>query len=330
MEYATLTRPRTLTADEATALIGDPVQPAAPNLTAATIVVDADSGEPAVAYLPCPDIGQLRRAIIGVETSSTSAGQIRADGTRVASRTFGYAPRRPVYRQDGCRVTALADDYPDTQRTVMAYATRLREVLDDVAPGVVASSRKEMTGVDGDWKMGESEWTSGVINRSARLPYHRDAMNFPVWSAMPVVRRHMEGGHLAIPEYDLVLPCRDGWGVFFPGYKLVHGVTPMRPTRPDGYRFSLVYYALRGMQDCFTYAAEREHARTRRTQREQEIARKLAAGETIAPRALTGGLPPGRGTTAYFRHDGAHAKACRALAAEARAEGRRAAAEDAP
>jgi hypothetical protein len=301
MRYETLRRPRTLTPDEATALIGAPVEPAEPNLTGATIVVDPDTEEPVVAYLPCPDVAELRRAVIRIETSSTSAGQIRADGMRVASRTFGYAPRRPVYRQDGCRVTALAEDAPDTQRVVMAYATRLRAVLDEVAPGVVASARKEMEGIDGDWKMGESEWTSGVINRSARLPYHRDAMNFPVWSAMPVVRRHMAGGYLAVPEYDLVIPCRDGWGVFFAGYKLVHGVTPMQPTRPDGYRFSLVYYALRGMQDCFTYAVEREYARTRRTQREQGIARKLKDDPDAPPLALTGGLPPGRPGTSYFR-----------------------------
>src|SRR3982751_17283 len=162
-----------------------------------------------------------------------------------------------------------------------------------------------MTDIDRDWKLGESEWTSGVINASARLPYHRDAMNFPVWSAMPVLRRHMDGGHLHVPEYDLVLPCRDGWGVFFPGYDLVHGVTPMSPTRPDGYRYSLVYYALRGMQDCFTYAVEREHARTRRTEREQEIARKLADGEpSILEQGV--GLPRGRAGGSYFREDPAY------------------------
>lgn len=280
MEYTTLPRTRALTPDDATALIGDPVDPLPPNIDTPMVVTDADTGNPVLAYLPVPAAAELRRAVLSVEFGRTS-GQVRATGLRNASRTFGYAPRRPVYRQDGCRVTGLEGDHPDAHHAIAGYATRLRDVLDAVAPGVVEQAAKTMTEVDGDWKLGESEWTSGVINQSSRLPYHRDAMNFPVWSAMPVVRRHMAGGHLSVPEYDLVLPCRDGWGVFFPGYELVHGVTPMRPTRPDGYRFSLVYYALRGMQDCFTYAVEREHARTRRTQREQEIARKLADGEVV-------------------------------------------------
>jgi hypothetical protein len=280
VKWETIRRPRALTPDEATELVGVPVEAMPGNVDAPTIVVDADTGAPALAYLPVPDTGALRRAVRSLDYGAgASGGQVRATGLRVRSRTFGYAPRRPVYRQDGCRVTALDVESPDASRTVMTYATRLRAVLDEVAPAVTDDGVKAMTDVAEDWRLGESEWTSGVINASARLPYHRDAMNFPVWSAMPVLRRHMDGGHLHVPEYDLVLPCRDGWGVFFPGYALVHGVTPMRATRPDGYRFSLVYYALRGMQDCFTYAVEREYARTRRTTREQDIARKLAAGD---------------------------------------------------
>jgi hypothetical protein len=279
MRYETLRRPRALAPDAAAALVGAPVEPADANLERPTIVVDADTDEPALAYLPVPDVAALRRAVLGIEFSPTG-GQVRATGLRNASRTFGYGPRRPVYRREGCNPTALENDHPDAHHAVMAYATTLRAILDDVAPGIVEQAAKTMTEVTGDWKLGESEWTSGVINQSSRLPYHTDAMNFPVWSAMPVLRRNMAGGFLSVPEYDLVVPCRDGWAVFFPGYRLVHGVTPMRPTRPGGYRFSLVYYALRGMQDCFTYAVEREYARTRRTEREQNIARKLTAPGT--------------------------------------------------
>jgi hypothetical protein len=297
MEWTTLRRPRALTPDEATLLVGTPVDPVDANLTAPTVVVDADTDAPALAYLPLPDIAVLRRAVLSIHYGAT-LGQIRTDGIRVASRTFGYGPRRPVYRREGCNATSLANDAPTAHAAVMAYATQLRAVLDEVAPGVVAEGRKEMGEVTDDWKLGESEWTSGVINASARLPYHRDAMNFPVWSAMPVLRRNMTGGHLAVPEYGLVLPCRDGWGVFFPGYELVHGVTPMQPTRPGGYRYSLVYYALKGMQNCFEYAVEREYARTRRTEREQESARKLAVGEGADHNLGTWGVDR---TTEYAR-----------------------------
>jgi len=130
--------------------------------------------------------------------------------------------------------------------------------------------------VKDEWRLGETNWTSGVVNRSSSLPYHRDGFNFAVWTAMPVLRRHMRGGYLHIPEYNAVVASRDGWAVFFPGYELVHGVTPMTPTREGGYRYSVVYYALKGMKDCFTHAVETQYALKKRTEREQAMAAELA------------------------------------------------------
>lgn len=305
MEFATLRRARALTPEEATAVVGDPVEPLPANVHQATVVVDADTGAPALAYLPLPDVATLRRAVLTLPRPQRSRGKMQA-------QTFGYSRRRPAYQREGCSVSALGRDDPAAHRAVVGYAGQLRSVLAEVAPGIVARAHETMSQVDADWKLGESDlWTSGVINTSARLPYHRDAMNFPVWSAMPVLRRNMTGGHLSVPEYDLVLPCRDGWGVFFPGYQLVHGVTPMATTKPDGYRYSLVYYALRGMQDCFSYAVEQEYAKKRRTAREKEIARKLADGET--PTALDSGMPPGR-TGAYAREMPGYQDTARQLA----------------
>jgi hypothetical protein len=127
--------------------------------------------------------------------------------------------------------------------------------------------------------MAGTTWTSGVVNQNSQLPYHRDGFNFPTWSAMPVIRRGVDGGHLHLPEYDLTVACRDGWAVFFCGQQLLHGVTPMRLTKPDGYRFSVVYYALRGMKDCHTYAEETRAAQNRRAQRERGMADRGASAD---------------------------------------------------
>jgi hypothetical protein len=117
-----------------------------------------------------------------------------------------------------------------------------------------------------------SVWTSGVINKTSTLPYHRDGFNFDVWSSMPVLRRAVAGGFLDFPEYGLVSASRDGTALFFNGYRNVHGVTPLALTEKDGYRFSIVYYSLRGMKDCFTYAVEQKRAQAKRTEREDGIA----------------------------------------------------------
>lgn len=283
-DHAVLAVPRVMSPKDATALVGDDVAPAAPTVTAPTVAVDADTQQPVFAYLPLGDVGELRRAVRAFQLGGTNQ-----------SRTFGFVPRRPVYRREGCATTALAGEDPVAHRTVCGFADRLAALLPLIDPALEVAGREAVAGVHPDWRLGESQlWTSGVINQTAVLPYHRDAFNFPAWSAMPVLRRHVAGGYLRIPEYGAVIPCRDGWGVFFAGYRLVHGVTPMRLTRADGYRLSIVFYALKGMRNCFDHAKETAYAKQRRTEREQDMARGLTAGEPAIVDQGTG-LPRGRG-----------------------------------
>ena len=56
----------------------------------------------------------------------------------------------------------------------------------------------------------------------------------------------------------------------------------MSPKTKDAYRYSVVYYALRGMKDCFTYAVETAKGKERRTAREDKMAAVLK-GEAEAP-----------------------------------------------
>lgn len=263
---------RAMSPEQATELIGTEVPDRSPDLTTETIAADMHTGDPVFAYLPVGPVAELRRAVLGFDFNMTTD---RTNGMVNVSRTFGYAPRRPVYGQEGCRDTRLWSENRQGHAVLISFAERLRDMLLEMFPHVAMSDTATMEQVNEEWKLGETTWTSGVINQSSALPYHRDAFNFPVWTAMPVLRRHCRGGYLHIPEYDVTVESRDGWAVFFPGYQLVHGVTPMHMTREDGYRYSVVYYALRGMKDCFTHAIETKYARQKRTERERGIADKL-------------------------------------------------------
>lgn len=124
--------------------------------------------------------------------------------------------------------------------------------------------------------MGDSHWTSGVLNRTSGLAYHTDRNNFPgTWSAMVCVRRGIRGGHLRLPAYDLVVPCSDGQVVYFPGSTILHGVTPFTRAGDDAYRFTAVYYAVSGMRHCLPATVELLRARAARTDREDSIAEGL-------------------------------------------------------
>ena len=272
MELKVIEKKRVMSADAATELVGTGVPKKKPNLTEECIVIDADTGEPIMAYLPLDReiVKQVRKAVLGLKSWGTAG---RAGGWDSASRTFGMAPRKPFHGRESCRPTSMATDEPENHAVFVSLAEHLDKMLKEIAPKVWEEDMEVMNRVADEWKMLDgSTWTSGVVNKSAALPYHRDSFNFEVWSGMPVVRRGMRGGYLDLPEYDMTIECKDGWVLFFPGYLIVHGVTPLEPVQKDGYRFSVVYYSLKGMKDCFTYAVETAQGRKKRTEREKDLA----------------------------------------------------------
>lgn len=276
--------PRVLTPQQASHLVGEMATEREPSpLAPGTVVHDADTGAAVLAYLPLEEPARLRAAAMSVDFDKCTLG--RQKNYRSRTRTFGFAPRRPVVRREGCTLAAIAHEQPDVERVLESYADQFSAALELIDPDIVPKDQATLGDVLPDWRMGEAKlWTSGVVNDTAQLPYHRDGFNFATWSAMPVVRRGVRGGHLHLPEYDLTVPCMDSTVTFFPGYTYVHGVTPMRKATADGYRISIVYYALKGMKNCREAAEETRYARTRRTEREADMARRLAAGDKEIPR----------------------------------------------
>lgn len=285
-DHKILTRARVLSVEDADLLIGEE----------ACIVVDADTGEPVLAYLPFEgDVGALRRAVLDVPMGTL----LRSGGVRNASRTFGMAARNVVLRREACKAASLAVDAPVAHAGLLQAALDLDAMMERIAPDQRARDRMTTAEVLDDWRMVENVgWTSGNINMSAALPYHRDRANFATWTAMPVLRKKMGGGFLSVPEYDVVLACRDGWACFFNGNLLVHGVTPMAARGKDAYRYSVVYYALRGMKDCFTVAVEQSKAQARRTVREDGMLEPDAALKVSVP------LNARRGNTSAKKGEG--------------------------
>lgn len=249
-----------------------------------TVVHDADTKEPILAYTALVDPGPLRRALLEVKPSCADRQVARSKNYRSYSRTFGYSPRRPVMGRESCHQTSLTRDFPHVAALLERYADQFSEWLNTVDPTIVLRGQAALGDVLPDWRIGDAKlWTSGVINDTAQLPYHRDGFNFPTWSAMPVVRRGTRGGHLHLPEYNLVVPCADATVTYFEGHQLVHGVTPISRVKPgEGYRMSVVYYALRGMRNCREYAEETAYGLARRTMREHEMADRIKSGNTKA------------------------------------------------
>lgn len=266
---------RTRSAQDATQLVGQTVPDLAPNVMPG-VYEDTQTGAPAFAYLPLDRavVHALRQTVVGYRCVAV---QRNADYV-TRSTTFGYSPRAVINLRENCRASQFMRDEVARETVLDDTANHLQKMMADIDPDIVTRDAATLDVIERDWFIGDTDlWTSGVINQSSTLPYHRDRFNFPTWSAMPVIRRGMDGGHLHIPEYDAVIQCRDGFAVFFPGHDLVHGVTPMRPRVPDAYRYSIVYYALKGMKDCFTAAEETAYGQRRRTEREIQMAAKITS-----------------------------------------------------
>lgn len=259
-----------MTRDEAEEMVGQTVPDLEATITEYGIYRDAETKEALLVYAPfVGDLPRYRKAILNVPMSATPRGHL---GFTNESRTFGMAPRKPQHRMESCRITTLATEEPAVHMTLVDVSNTLAEMVQTYVPEQFEHDQVVMEQVEEDWRISEkSLWTSGVVNKASALPYHRDRSNFETWSAMPVIRKQMRGGMLNIPAWNATVACRDGSVTIFNGFRYVHGVTPMKPVNKDAYRYSVVYYALRGMKDCHTTALEQARGWKKRMEREENF-----------------------------------------------------------
>jgi hypothetical protein len=202
----------------------------------------------------------------------------RTSGLVTTSRIFGYAPRNVIRnapcRASSCRASSLAGESPQHHKAIMRAASVAAKYYRKYNPEL-ASLHQQLTDekVLGNYRMGDTMFTSGIINDNNPLLYHYDAGNYRgVYSAMFGFKKGIEGGYLAVPEIDTHLKISDKSLSLFDGQGLLHGVTPIRKTHPDAKRYTIVYYSLQQMWNCETPGTELEILRNRRTEYERRRA----------------------------------------------------------
>lgn len=237
-------------------------------------------------------IAQLRQALMAFPLHHV----VRGAGIRNRAQVFGYLARSAMMQRYACRASVAASAAPKAHAFLCDLAAELASMLRQVLPERWEANHVAALAVLPDWRLPGGLWTSGVVNRSSTLPYHRDRNNLTdAWSAMPVIRRGVRGGHLHLPELmvdgePVVLPCRDGDVVFFNGQRYMHGVTPMKYAMKDGYRYSAVYYPVAKMRSCLAAEVELARAQRERTASEDTlVARQRESGYLAAEAAGTDG-----------------------------------------
>lgn len=176
----------------------------------------------------------------------------RTSGMKYPNRVFGNTAPAPLRRRYAASTSSLYREEPEIAMLLDDFTDINWELFKEHLPEVADFSMKLVSeNIHEDWMLRNRPWTSGIINNTAALPYHKDSGNLPEsWSAMLAMRKNIDGGGLNLPEYDITLGAPDGSIIFFDGQSNWHGVTPFFFEKKDAYRFTLVWYAKKGFIQC--------------------------------------------------------------------------------
>jgi len=163
------------------------------------------------------------------------------------SAILGSVPPKPHMRRayatrSSVHSTKSARTFTKAMAAAGAKAFRLAHTI---IPSVTEHHIERVNSrVPDKWRFAEY-FSSTISNCGISAPIHRDNAN--VKGAVNVIitkRRNSTGGNLHVPDYDATFDMTDGSMLVYPAWRNSHGVTPIIPTHPGGYRNSHVWYAL--------------------------------------------------------------------------------------
>lgn len=228
-------------------------------------LIYSENGELLIAYL---DIGIDTAPVRGVVENIKFNIETRTAGIATQSKIFGYVPRN-IIRCDYCRAASFNTTFLQQSEIVQSYSNYCQEMYKLYFPDNFNNARTLVEEkILSDWRMNNTVYTSGIINKDNPLRYHYDAGNMKnVKSSMMVFKRGVVGGYLSLPAYNTKIILNDNTLIIFDGSTILHGVTPFRKLTPDSYRYSIVYYSLRQMWNCLPVNEELQRIKEVKTKR---------------------------------------------------------------
>lgn len=240
------------------------------------VIVDPTTGKTLALHARLPDVPPVVESLRGWfkryrgwEVPTPNGGNLRLSGIKNSHQTFGTVPSAPLRRRWGAGSSRFSRANPNASMALEQTAAACARYFKNELPDLYANQLDLIDPIDPAWLLGKGSapWTSGIINKTAALPYHRDSGNVQdSWSAMIVLRENIAGGHLHLPDLDLWLACDDLSVSIFNGQGHLHGVTPFQRTHHDGYRFSIVFYAKRDLIKALPPGEELKRAQRRATE----------------------------------------------------------------
>jgi hypothetical protein len=124
------------------------------------------------------------------------------------------------------------------------------ELIKKLAPHIYEQQERIISeNVPEEWRLGRL-FTSSISNFNISASYHVDNANLKGCVNVIIAKREgSRGGNTTVPDYGATFGSFDNSMLVYPAWRNLHGVTPIVPTEPKGYRNTLVFYPLKAFRN---------------------------------------------------------------------------------
>lgn len=171
-----------------------------------------------------------------------------AKEVRQYSTIIGSVPPKPHMKRSYATRSSVHQHKPAATfiKAMLMLANESEQIIKQITPNIWERQNEIFQkNVHPKWRFGNL-WTSSISNFNIAAAFHRDAANIEgCVNVIIAKRKDSTGGCTTVPDYGATMDSCDGSMLVYPAWQNVHGVTPIIPTAPGGYRNSLVFYPLK-------------------------------------------------------------------------------------
>lgn len=167
------------------------------------------------------------------------------------SAIIGSIPPKPLMRRPYPSISSV-HNVPTAKTFIKAMLLACKEaekIVKEILPEQYELQKKLINeNVPKEFQFGEL-FTSSISNYNISAPFHRDTGNIKGCVNVIITKKNdATGGNLHVPDYNATMDSKNNSMLVYPAWKNVHGVTPIVPTKKDGYRNSLIFYPLKAFK----------------------------------------------------------------------------------
>lgn len=233
--------------------VGDICEYMEPNILEDTIFMM--DGEP-VGFFIKQITGKLK-ALIEIANNEFRSKRVpkstmkRSSGVLQYSTIIGSIPPKPMMRRPYPGISSVhgVKSASTFIKAMLAACREAEKVVKEIMPAQYERQVKLIEEhVPEKYRFGKL-FTSSINNYNISAPFHRDTGN--IKGCVNVIinkKKNAKGGDLHVPDYNATMDGTDNSMLVYPAWRNVHGVTPITPTKADGYRNSLVFYPLKSFK----------------------------------------------------------------------------------